>query len=57
VLLADHRLDEMVATCTRIVGLVHGEIRYHGTPEDLLQSPAGAAASLLQMLEQEAQRP
>jgi ABC-2 type transport system ATP-binding protein len=57
VLLADHRLDEMVATCTRIVGLVHGEIRYHGTPEDLLESPAGAAASLLQMLEQEAQRP
>jgi ABC-2 type transport system ATP-binding protein len=57
VLLADHRLDEVVATCSRIVGLVHGEIRYRGTPEELVEAPAGAAAALMDMLEREAQLP
>lgn len=54
VLLSSHRLDEVVATCDRVVAVVHGQVRFEGVPTALTDAPAGAAAALSDLLEREA---
>jgi ABC-2 type transport system ATP-binding protein len=43
VLIANHRLDEVAATCHRVVVLIGGRVRYDG-PVDDAEGPGGAAA-------------
>lgn len=54
VLLSNHRLDEIVAICTRVVAIVHGEVRFEGPPSELAGSPGEASAALSDLLEREA---
>lgn len=55
VLLSNHRLDEVVATCDRIVVLVHGQVRFSGVPSTLTDSTQQSAVALLHLLEREVQ--
>jgi ABC-2 type transport system ATP-binding protein len=57
ILLSNHRLDEVVAVCTRIVAIVHGRVCFFGTPGELGQSAGEAALALSDLLEHEAVRP
>jgi len=57
VLLSNHRLDEVVTTCSRIIAVVNGEVRYEGTPDMLTDAPGGAAAGLSDLIEREARTP
>jgi ABC-2 type transport system ATP-binding protein len=54
ILLSNHRLDEVVTVCDRLVAIVDGEVRYRGTPVELAASRGGAAAALGDLLEREA---
>jgi ABC-2 type transport system ATP-binding protein len=54
VLLSNHRLDEVVAICDRIVAIVHGRVCFTGTVDQLAPTPAEAATSLSELLEREA---
>lgn len=56
VLLSNHRMDEVVSTCDRVVAVVHGQVRFEGRPEQLAATPAAAASALSDLLEDEAQR-
>jgi ABC-2 type transport system ATP-binding protein len=51
VLLSNHRLDEVVAVCTRIVAIVHGRVAFTGRPSDLGDSPQEIATALGDLLE------
>jgi ABC-2 type transport system ATP-binding protein len=53
VLLASHRIDEIVGLCDRVVVLVGGTVRYFGPPSDL---GASENASLAELLATEARR-
>jgi ABC-2 type transport system ATP-binding protein len=53
VLLSNHRLDEIVATCTRVVAIVDGDVRFEGAPAELAGSTGDAAAALSDLLERE----
>ncbi len=53
VLLSNHRLDEIVAVCTRVVVIVHGRVRFDGAPNDLAGSSGEAATALSDLLERE----
>lgn len=55
VLLSNHRLDEVVATCDRIVVVVHGQVRFDGVPSTLTHSTPGSSVALLDLLEREVQ--
>ena len=55
VLLSNHRLDEVVATCSRIIAVVHGQVRFEGAPTTLTGAPRGPSAALLALLEREVQ--
>jgi ABC-2 type transport system ATP-binding protein len=57
ILLSNHRLDEVVAVCTRIVAIVHGRACFFGGPADLGKSAGEAALALSDLLEREAARP
>jgi ABC-2 type transport system ATP-binding protein len=54
VILSNHRLDEVVTICTRIVAIVHGGVRFAGPPSDLAASHADAARALSDLIEREA---
>lgn len=56
VLVANHRLDEVVETCHRVVAVVHGQLRFAGAPADLAADAKGAADALSDLLEREDQR-
>lgn len=53
VLLSNHRLEEVAEVCTRVVAVVHGQVRFCGTPSELDASPAGAARAMSDLLERE----
>lgn len=55
ILLSNHRLDEVVSTCDRIVALVHAQVRFDGTAESLTGGRHGASSALLDMLQREAE--
>lgn len=46
VLVSNHRLEEVVSVCSRVVALVKGTVRYDGRPRDLSQAHEGQAAAL-----------
>jgi ABC-2 type transport system ATP-binding protein len=54
VLLSSHRLDEVAATCSRVVVLVDGEVRFCGQPDDVRRAEAGAGTALADLIEREA---
>jgi len=54
VVLSNHRLDEVVAVCSRVVAIVGGTVRYAGAPLDLGRTPGDAAHELSELLEREA---
>jgi ABC-2 type transport system ATP-binding protein len=49
VLLSSHRLEEVVATCSRVLVLDAGQLRYDGRPQDVA-GPGGPAVALLDLL-------
>lgn len=46
VLMASHRLDEVVLACDRVVALINGRIEWHGSAADIAGDPAGLGARL-----------
>jgi ABC-2 type transport system ATP-binding protein len=54
IVLSNHRLDEVVTTCDRIVAIIHGEVRFDGTADSLTGARNGASAALLDIMEREA---
>jgi ABC-2 type transport system ATP-binding protein len=56
ILLSNHRLEEVVAVCTRVIAIVGGRVRFAGTPADLATSPGEASRELSDLLEREAAR-
>jgi ABC-2 type transport system ATP-binding protein len=55
VLLASHRLDEVIRVCDRAVVLRDGEVRFVGSVDDLDRDDTGAARLLEKMLEVDGQ--
>jgi ABC-2 type transport system ATP-binding protein len=53
VLLSNHRLDEVVTVCDRLIAIVDGEVRFQGTPGQLDASSGGRAGALTDLLERE----
>ena len=49
VLVANHRLDEVVGLCDQVVAIIGGEIRFDGSPSELGDGSA-AQAALLELL-------
>ena len=56
ILLSNHRLEEVVAVCTRIIAIVGGRVRFTGTAADLAATPGEASRELSDLLEREAAR-
>lgn len=54
VLVSNHRLEEVVTTCDRVVAIVHGQVRYAGATSELAGAATGAARALSDLLEREA---
>lgn len=50
VIVSNHRLDEVVTVCDRIVALVDGQIRFDGAPSQLESAGSGAQAALIALL-------
>lgn len=46
VLMASHRLDEVVLACDRVVALINGRIEWEGTAAEIAGDPAGLGARL-----------
>ncbi|MEM7141608.1 MAG: ABC transporter ATP-binding protein [Actinomycetota bacterium] len=46
VLMASHRLDEVVLACDRVVALIDGRIQWEGTAAEIQGDPAGLGARL-----------
>ncbi|MEZ5247564.1 MAG: ABC transporter ATP-binding protein [Acidimicrobiales bacterium] len=46
VVMASHRLDEVVLACDRAVALIHGRIVWEGTAHEIAQDPGGLGARL-----------
>ena len=57
VLLSNHRLDEVVSTCSHVVALADGEVRYSGDAKALAAGSTGAADALADLLEHQATAP
>jgi ABC-2 type transport system ATP-binding protein len=55
VLLSNHRLDEVVAVCTRIVAIVNGSVCFTGRPRDLADTPQEIVTALGDLLERKSQ--
>ena len=53
VLMSNHRLDEVVTVCDRVVAIVHGQVRFDGVPGALSEGPSQAATALSDLLERE----
>lgn len=53
VLMASHRLDEVVLACDRVVALVGGRIVWEGSAADVAGDPAGLGRRLEQLVEEE----
>ena len=57
VLMANHRLDEVVQACDRVVALVGGRIRWQGEAADIADDPAGLGRRLEELVaEDDAER-
>ena len=50
VIVSNHRLDEVVTVCDRVVALVDGQIRFNGAPSQLDSVSSGAQAALVELL-------
>jgi len=50
VIVSNHRLDEVVSVCDRVVALVDGQIRFDGAPSQLESAASGAQAALIELL-------
>jgi len=50
VIVSNHRLDEVVSVCDRVVALVDGQIRFDGAPSQLDSAASGAQAALIELL-------
>ncbi len=46
VLMASHRLDEVVIACDRVLALINGRIEWEGSAEEIAGDPAGLGAHL-----------
>jgi ABC-2 type transport system ATP-binding protein len=57
ILLSSHRLDEVEATCDRMVVLVGGRVRFDGTPAAFDAERTGVAARLIELLREDASAP
>jgi ABC-2 type transport system ATP-binding protein len=58
VLMASHRLDEVVLACDRVLALINGRIEWEGTAEEIAGDPAGLGARLEKLVaEAEAEEP
>ena len=57
VLLANHRLDEVVESCSRVLALVGGRPRFLGDPADLPSAEGRTADALADLLEHGTERP
>ncbi len=55
ILLSNHRLDEVVETCSQVAAIVHGQLRFLGPPQGFAESPGSAATALSDLLEREHQ--
>ncbi|MEX1133486.1 MAG: ABC transporter ATP-binding protein [Acidimicrobiia bacterium] len=55
VIVSNHRLDEVVAVCDRVVALVDGRIRFDGAPSELESADSGAQAALVALLADKSQ--
>jgi ABC-2 type transport system ATP-binding protein len=53
ILLSNHRLDEIVTVCTRVVAIVRGQVCFVGRPGDLAATPGEASAALSDLLERQ----
>jgi ABC-2 type transport system ATP-binding protein len=51
VLLASHRLDEVVQACDRVFALIDGEIKWEGTSDEIAGDPAGLGRRLAQLVD------
>ena len=50
VIVSNHRLDEVVTVCDRVIALVEGQIRFDGPPSQLESATSGAQAALVKLL-------
>jgi len=50
VLMASHRLDEVVMSCDRVLALINGRIRWQGSADDISGDPAGLGAKLRELV-------
>jgi ABC-2 type transport system ATP-binding protein len=57
VLFSSHRLDEVAKVCDRVIVLVSGRVRFHGTPGELDRDSSGVASRLVELLRAEAEAP
>lgn len=55
VMVSNHRLDEVVAVCDRILAIVDGQLRFDGPPSELAGSDSGARKALVELLTPEVQ--
>jgi ABC-2 type transport system ATP-binding protein len=53
VLLSNHRLDEVVDSCSRVLALIGGRLRFVGDPAELPAAAGRTAGALADFLEQE----
>jgi ABC-2 type transport system ATP-binding protein len=50
VLVSNHRLDEVVAVCDRVLAIVDGQLRFDGPPSDLARPGSQAQQALVELL-------
>jgi ABC-2 type transport system ATP-binding protein len=55
VLVSNHRLDEVIAVCDRVLAIVDGQLRFDGPPSDLAGPGAHAQQALVELLAREAE--
>lgn len=56
VLMSNHRMDEVAATCDRVVAIVHGRVRFDGRPSEAAPHAADVPAALSDLLGEETPR-
>jgi ABC-2 type transport system ATP-binding protein len=55
VLVSNHRLDEVIAVCDRVLAIVDGQLRFDGPPSDLAGPGSQAQQALVELLAGEAE--
>lgn len=53
ILMASHRLDEVVSVCDRVLALAGGRIRWQGSASELAGDPAGLGATIRRLVDDE----